>query len=423
MPKTNDPWWVNAIIYELYVDKFARNFKGLIEKLDYLEYLAVNTLWILPHYPSPMVDGGYDVSDYKGVRKDLGDLKDFDEFVNKAHSKGIRVIIDLILNHTSDQHPWFVEARSSKNNPKRDWYIWSNDTTKYSQAFVHFSDVKESNWIENEKTIDYYYASFYPQQPDLNWDNEQVYEAMFDVMRFWLGKGVDGFRLDAISRLIKRDGTNCFALDEVHDVLKSIRSDISIEHPGTVFMAESGGWVHEAKPFFGNGDECQIVINFPMASNLLSAISDYDLSKTQKIWEESQGIGEANRWGLFLTNHDSVDIFLLDDEQKEKLSHNGSLSSKFGGGSSFAARLSEICMGDKENIIWAHEKLLSFQGVPILYYGNEIGMPNQKLTKKPQDTREYVRGDFDWNEAEKQREGENSILNKVRELIYKRKRQ
>jgi maltose alpha-D-glucosyltransferase / alpha-amylase len=425
MPDTNNPWWVNAIIYEVYVDKFAGNFKGLTDKLDYLLYLGVNTIWILPHYPSPMVDGGYDISDYTAVRSELGELHDFEEFVNKAHAKGIKVIIDLVLNHTSDRHPWFLEAKSSKNNPKRDWYIWSEDELRFSQAFVHFSHTKNSNWIRNETTGDFYYATFYPQQPDLNWDNNEVYVAMLSVMEFWLAKGVDGFRLDAVSRLIKRDNTNCFALPEVNSILKRIRNDISMKYPGTVFLAESGGWIHEAKTFFGEGDECQLVINFPMASNLLSCVTDYDLTKTEKVWDESQGIGDANRWGLFLTNHDSVDTFFLDEVQKEKLTKDGYLLTKFGEeeGSSFAARLGEICMNDMEKIIWVHEKLLSFRGVPILYYGNEIGMPNQHLEDKPTDIREYVRGDFDWDEANIQMNDKDSILNNIRALIRKRKQQ
>jgi maltose alpha-D-glucosyltransferase / alpha-amylase len=424
MPNTNDPWWVNAIVYEVYVDKFARNFRGLTEKLDYLEFLGINTLWVLPHYPSPMVDGGYDVSDYTSVRSELGNTEDFDEFVTKAHAKNIRVIIDLVLNHTSDAHLWFIEAKSSKNNPKRDWYIWSSDALQFSRAFVHFSDIKKSNWIKSEETDDFYYATFYPQQPDLNWDNQEVYEAMLDVMRFWLEKGVDGFRFDAVSRLIKRDGTDCFALPEVHNILKRFRADISKSFPGTVFLAESGGWIHEAKTLFGEGDECQLVINFPMASNFLASITDYDLTMTHKVWDESQGISETDRWGLFLTNHDSVDTFFLDEVQKEKLTKEGYLLSKFGeGGSSFAARLSEICMGDKEKIIWAHEKLLDFAGVPILYYGNEVGMFNESFEQKPQDPREYVRGIFDWDEVERQIKDKDSILNSVRDFILKRKKQ
>lgn len=423
MSSTNKLWWKRAIIYEVYVDKFAKNFKGLTEKLDYLEFLGVNTIWLLPHYPSPMIDGGYDISDHTSVRSDLGTLKDFEQFISEAHKKNFRVIVDLVLNHTSDVNPWFVEARSSKSNPKRDWYLWSDDALQYSDAFVHFSDVKHSNWIKNEDTGDYYYATFYPEQPDLNWDNPEVYDAMLNVMYFWLIKGVDGFRLDAISRLIKRDGTNCFALPETHEVLKRLRAEVSEKFPEAVFLAESGGWVDEAKAFFGNGDECQLVMNFPMAASLLSSVSDRDLTKIQKVWEQSQGIPETSSWGLFLTNHDSVDQFFLDEEQKQKLVGNGHLTKKYGSedGSSFAARLVEICGEDKDKIVWAHKQLLNFPAAPILYYGNEIGMHNATLNKKPSDLREYVRGEFDWKEADRQMKQEDSILVRVKELIRKRK--
>ena len=423
MDSNNNPWWTNAIIYEVYVDKFAGNFRGLIEKLDYLNYLGVNTLWILPHYPSPMVDGGYDISDFTSVRDDLGTLVDFYEFVQEAHSKNLKVIIDLVLNHTSDKHPWFLDARTSPESPKRNWYLWSDNNDKFSQAFVHFSDIKKSNWIYNDVTKDYYYASFYPQQPDLNWDNPEVYKAMSDVMEFWLSRGVDGFRLDAVSRLIKRDNTNCFALPQTHEVLKRIRTDINIKYPNAVFMAESGGWPNEAKTFFGNQDECQIVINFPLASNILSAISDGDLSGVKKVWEESDGIGELCRWGIFLTNHDSVDLFFLsDDYKKKKLADEGGLMDKFGheGSSSFAARLSEICIGNPEKILWAFQQQFDLPGVPIIYYGNEIGMRNAKLNNSPTDFREYVRGNFDWDDANKQIKDPDSLLNKIRELILKR---
>jgi maltose alpha-D-glucosyltransferase / alpha-amylase len=419
-------WWKESVIYELYVDKFANNFKGLTANLDYFTFLGINTLWLLPHYPSPMVDGGYDVSDYTSVRSDLGDMKDFDNFIGEAHDKNIRVIVDFVLNHTSIEHPWFIDAASSRNSTKRDWYLWSENANKHSQAFVHFPEVKNgSNWIKNKTTGDFYYATFYPEQPDLNWDNEQVYEAMLDAARFWLDRGVDGFRLDAVSRLVKRENTNCFALPETHNILKRMRSDLQIDYPQAVFIAESGGWTWEAKGFFGDGDECQIVINFPLASHLLAAISDGDMSGVEQVWDDSKGIGDESRWGIFLTNHDSVDLFFLNnDDKKNKLTLDGKLSAKFGqnNSSSFASRLFEICGGNKEKILWATKKLLSLPGVPILYYGNEIGMPNANLPQHPTDNREYVRGDFDWETVKLQKNDPESILNIVKEMINARQK-
>jgi len=420
---TDKSWWKKAIIYEFYVDKFAGNFNGLREKLYYLTYLGVDTLWLLPHYPSPMIDGGYDVADYTSVRPDLGSMDDFDVFIEEAHAKGFRIILDLVLNHTSDQHQWFLESRSSENNPKRDWYIWAKNDHKFSEAFVHFSNIKKNNWISSKTTDDYYYASFYPEQPDLNWDNPEVFDAMTSVMDFWLARGINGFRLDAISRLIKRDGTNCFGLPETHQIVKRIRQFVDENYPGTVLIAESGGWPNEARQFFGDGDECHVVLNFPIAANLLSAVQDKDLSSVNKVVEESSGIGDNCRWGFFLTNHDSVDLFFITDEfKKNRLGAERNMLKRFGRESeySFGARLAEICDGDKEKILWSHKQLFKLSGVPILYYGNEIGMRNA-IIQKPRDYRDYVRADFDWNQVDVQKGNPNSVLNGIKNLIWEYK--
>lgn len=415
-------WWVNAIIYEVYVDKFADNFDGLIQKLPYLSYLGINTLWLLPHYPSSMVDDGYDVSDYTSIRSNLGNIFDFESFTKAAHTQGFRILIDLVLNHTSQDHPWFVESKSSKDNSKRDYYLWSETNDKYAGAFVHTMGNKTSNWIWNEQTKDYYYATFYPEQPDLNWDNPAVYAEMLTVIKFWLAKGVDGFRMDAISRLIKRENTNCFALTETHELIKRLRKDIESYLPNIVFLAESGGWPHEAKTFFGNGDECQLVLNFPFAANLLASVIDQS-TLSEQILRDSEGVPDKCRWATFLTNHDSVDLFFVtDSSQKQRLAHENNLLQRFGEGSgqSFAARISEICNGEKEKILWAFRKQLEFSGVPIIYYGNEIGMANEKLTIPPDDFRRYVRGRFDWAEAEDQMKDPDSLLNGVRAILSTR---
>lgn len=413
-------WWTKAIVYEVYIDKFAGNLKTFIAKLDYLSYLGVNTLWLLPHYPSPMVDGGYDISDYISIRQDLGEMADFEDFIKIAHDRGFKIIIDLVLNHTSDQHPWFMQARSSKQNSKRDYYMWSDNSDKFQGAFVHTLGNKRSNWIRNESTGDFYYATFYPEQPDLNWDNPTVYQEMRLVMEFWLSKGVDGFRLDAISRLIKRENSNCFALPETHALIKNLRKDIKHSYPHTLFLAESGGWIHEARTFFGDGDECQLVINFPFAANLLASLKDQTTHNLENIVKDSEGIPVECQWATFLTNHDSVDLFFVtDSSQKERLAQENSLLQRFGdgGGQSFAARISEICSGEKEGILWAFSRQFSLPGVPIIYYGNEIGMSNEKLQTPPRDFRDYVRGTFDWAEAERQIKDPNSLLNNIRDII------
>ncbi len=409
-------WYQNAIVYELYVDKFAGNFKGLTSKLDYFNYLGVNTLWLLPHYPSPMIDGGYDISDFQNIRSDLGTLSDFDNLVNSAHQQNLKVIIDLVLNHTSIDHPWFRE------HP--DWYIWSDNQNQYSRAYVHFRQLKSSNWILYKPSNKYYYATFYPQQPDLNWNNPEVEKAMFSVMDFWLNRGVDGFRLDAVARLIKCDGTDCFALPETHQVLKRIRSHIDSKYSDRILLAESGGWPEEAKTFFGQGDECHSVIHFPLAVRMLSSISQKNPDILKNLWDQSKDIPNDCNWSLFLTNHDTVDLFFLPEDQKQALHNKIDPQNMYSypEGQSTAARLSQICAGNKADILWATKLLLDQPGTPIIYYGNEIGMPNQHLQNAPSDLRDYVRGSFDWSAADHQRSDPDSLLNSIRTLIQNRSR-
>ncbi len=413
------------MIYEVYVDKFAGNFTNLISKLDYLVELGVGTIWLLPHYPSPGVDGGYDISDYRGIRSDLGTLENFREFIKAAHLRGLKVITDMVLNHTSDQHPWFKDASSSRDNPKRNWYIWNDNPYRFHDAFVHFPEIKKTgNWIRNNATGDYYYATFYPQQPDLNWDNSEVVAEMLSTMDYWLELGVDGFRLDAISRLAKRDGTNCFALPETHAMLRNIRSHISTKFPDAVLLAESGGWLEEARTFFGNNDECHLVINFPLAVRMLSAVRHHDQSVVVDVWRWAPELPGECKWAAFLTNHDTVDLFFLtnDSEKQEVASYiNPDSTYSQPNSSSVAARLAQVCRGKKEDIIWATEQLMSQPAVPIIYYGNEIGMPNQSLSQRPSDAREYVRGAFDWAEAERQRLDPDSLFHSVRKIIQKRR--
>ena len=409
----NQPWHHKAIIYELYVDKFAGNFQGLISRLPYLKDLEINTLWLLPHYPSPMVDGGYDISDYYSIRSDLGNMDEFETFLGKAHEMGLKVILDLVLNHTSIEHPWFKEHKY--------WYIRSHNIDQYSQAFVHFSKLKNGkNWIPDPENGDYYYASFYPTQADLNWDNPEVEAEMFKVADFWLDKGVDGFRLDAVSRLIKREHTSCFALPETHEILKRLRAHIDLKYQKRILIAETGGWPEEARPFFSS---CHIVLHFPLAMRLLTGIPYKETSKFSQVLNWSGQIPDSCRWGAFLTNHDSVDVFFLnDDGEKRWFLDTVDPGRRFinSEGTSIGARLAEICQGDPGKIFWATQQLLSFPAVPIIYYGNEIGMRNLDLKIKPLDVREFVRGPFDWDSAKKQQSDPNSLFHSVRRLLNDR---
>lgn len=415
----NNLWWNRAVIYELYADKFAGNFKSLSAKLDYFKKLGVNSLLILPHYPSPMIDGGYDISDFKKIRRGLGSLKDFQSFVKKAHCFGLKIITDLILNHTSSKHSWFQEARSSKDNPKRDFYLWSKTGKEFALANNPFTNIKPSNWIYNHPTKDYYYATFYPQQPDLNWDNPEVFKEMKKIIDFWLDIGVDGFRLDAVTRLFKREGTDCINSPEVHPLLKKIRAHIDKKYSKRVLLAETDLKPPEAKRYFGHGDECHLVFHFFLAMKIWLSIKRNEPKITNKVIEETLDIPENCQWATFLGNHDAMALYLLNEDEKTELANwldpQCEFSSKLG--SKLSMRLAEIFKGNKEKILASLKLLFSLPGVPVIYYGDEVGMRNAKLKKKPQDPRFYVRGKFNWKRAKEQIKHPGSIFNNLVKII------
>ncbi|MCA9382228.1 trehalose synthase [Candidatus Dojkabacteria bacterium] len=417
----SNKWWKDAIIYELYIDKFADDLKGLTRKLDYLSNLGVNCIWILPHYPSPMVDDGYDISDYKSVRENLGTVEDFQEFLDKAHLKGIRVITDLVLNHTSSKHPWFIEASSSKDNPKRDYYLWSDDKEKYKEGMNAFPQIKPENWIFNAAANDYYYATFYPEQPDLNWDNKEVVSEMLEVMKFWLDMGVDGFRLDAIPHMIKVDGTDCYNQPKVHELVKEIRKFIDSNYSDRILLAEAYGFAKDVKKYFGNDDECRMAFNFNLMNYIYLALAKGDDEIARKVAEETFDIPEDCQWATFLRNHDELALsFLPEDDVNTVLDYvDPERKFMFRSGDT-SVRLATAMQNDKTRILKAFELLLTLPGSPVIYYGSELGMQNENISPPPLDTRRYVRGKIDWNEAEKQMKDEDSIYNGVKRMIVKR---
>jgi maltose alpha-D-glucosyltransferase/alpha-amylase len=414
-------WWKEAKFYEVYVDKFAKDFNGLAEKLPYLKNLGINCVWLLPHYPSPMIDDGYDVSDYMNIRADLGTLDDFANFTTKAHEAGIRVMLDFVLNHVSSEHPWFVEASSSKDNPKRDFFIWSETGKEFPHALNPLSHIKPSNWIPNPKTGDYYFASFYPQQPDLNWENPQIFKEMMKIIDFWCERGADGFRLDAVPFLAKLEGTRCIHLPEVHTILKKIRKYMDKNHPGVVLLAEANGLPERVGEYFGKGDECHLAFNFLLMSKIFLAIKRGDLSIAQKVIESSFNIPDNCQWATFLRNHDELTLsHISTDEQEELLSWlDPENKYSFKGGHGTSVRLGTIFGGNKEKILEAFNLLFCMPGSPVIYYGDEIGMENLDLNPPPVDSRLYVRGDFDWAEAGKQIEDPHSLMNGIKSLISK----
>lgn len=416
-------WWKDAKIYELYVDKFAGNFKNLATQLDYFTKLGVNTLHILPHYPSPMVDGGYDVMDYLNVRPELGTLEDFDAFVKEAHARGIRVIVDMVLNHVSEHHPWFIDARTSGENTHRDFFLWHDNSGKFRESWNAFPALKPSNWIRNEPTGDYYYATFYPCQPDLNWDNPAVFETMVANMDFWADRGVDGFRLDAVLTLVKRDGVVSKGLPETHAVIKKIRKHFDEKYGGgIVLLAESHMEVEEIKKFFGDGDECHLAYHFPLMESLFLALMFEEYDRVRDMLERSQGIPSNCAWANFLRNHDEVSLATLPLIRRTTLvsllDPRGEYLFNFG--QATAVRLANIFEDDPEKLRLAFKMLYAIPGASVLYYGNEIGMKNLPREDGILDSRYYVRGPFDWEEAKRQMRDPESLFHYVSSLLRSR---
>jgi len=423
-PHPSRAWWKHAKIYELYVDKFASDFRGLTARLDYFNHLGINTLHILPHYPSPMVDDGYDISDYRGVRDELGTLEDFSAFVAEAKTRGIRVIIDLALNHVSDQHPWFLEARASKSNSKRDFFKWSETGRELKNAINAFPDFKSSNWIRNEATGDYYYATFYPQQPDLNWDNPEVLAEMLKIVDFWVGRGVAGFRLDAVPYLVEREDAASKGLPKTHRIIKIIREHLDKKYAGSVcLLAEVGDDTEVAKTYFGDGDECHLVYHFSLMRQMLVALMRRDSSAVNALVQKSSfSIPDGCQWATFLRNHDEISLGELSGQERDDLLNflDPERRFPFNRGTTTAIRLGSIFASQPSRLIEAFELLYSLPGAPIMYYGDEIGMKNLPIQKDIIDTRKYVRGNFDWATAERMLADSNSLLNKTAEIIRAR---
>jgi len=417
-------WWKTAKIYELYVDKFAKNFRGLIDHMDHFSKLGINTLHILPHYPSPMIDQGYDITDHRGVRSDLGTIDDLREAIEAAHERGIRIIIDLIINHVSVDHPWFREARASLHNPKRDFFIWSKAGKELKDCMNVFPDVKPSNWIYNAETRDYYYASFYAEQPDLNWDNPELLKEMLAIMDHHIALGVDGFRLDAAAHLIKREGTLCKGLPEVHRVIKEMRRHLDAAHPDVILLAEASLNLDDIKAYFGDGDECHMAYNFPLMLAMWRTLLYDEPEHVAHALEQSKGIPEHCQWATFLRNHDEIETRLPGVSLEERMKIAELVDPKehyrFNEGRSVAVRLATAFGGDEDRIVKALKLLYSLPGAPVMYSGDEIGMENTPPQDGVLDTRIYVRSTFDWERAKRQTDDPNSLFNQVSAIMKSR---
>jgi maltose alpha-D-glucosyltransferase/alpha-amylase len=374
-------WYKDAVIYQVHVRTFhdsngdgIGDFQGLESKLDYLQELGISAIWLMPFFPSPLRDDGYDIADYNAVHSSYGTLEDFRTFLGSAHDRGIRVIIEMVLNHTSDQHPWFQESRSSRNNPRRDWYVWSDTNTRYQGARIIFLDTEKSNWAWDSISKSYYWHRFFSHQPDLNYDNPAVREQMWNVMEFWLEMGVDGFRLDAVPYLVEREGTNCENLPETHSVLKELRRKLDEKFPGRMLLAEANQWPADLRPYFGDGDEFHMAFHFPLMPRMFMGVKLEDRKPITEILQQTPEIPPSCQWSLFLRNHDELTLEMVTDMERDYMydTYAGNKSMRLNLG--IRRRLAPLLDNDRRRIELMNGMLMSLPGTPIVYYGDEIGM-------------------------------------------------
>ena len=374
-------WYKDAIIYQLHVRTFCDSngdgigdFVGLTQRLDYLQELGTNTIWLLPFYPSPLRDDGYDIADYTTVHPSYGTLDDFKAFLTAAHNRGLRVLIEMVMNHTSDQHPWFQEARSSRDNSKRDWYVWSDTDTKYQGVRIIFIDTELSNWTWDPVSKSYYWHRFFSHQPDLNFDNPEVFEAMWEIMKFWLDMGVDGFRLDAVPYLVEREGTSCENLPETHAIIKEVRKRLDQFYPGRMLLAEANQWPADVRAYFGDGDEFHSAFHFPLMPRMFMAVKLEDRKPIIEILDQTPPIPENCQWCIFLRNHDELTLEMVTDVERDYMYDEYATDKTMRINLGIRRRLAPMMENDRRRIELLNGLLMSMPGTPIVYYGDEIGM-------------------------------------------------
>ncbi len=379
---TERDWHVDAIIYQVHVKAFRDtngdgygDFRGLIEKLDYIADLGVTAVWLLPFYPSPLRDDGYDISDYTAINPSYGSLADFKEFLDAAHARSIRVITELVINHTSDQHAWFQRARvAPKGSPERDFYVWSDDPNKYAEVRLIFPDTETSNWAWDPVAQQFFWHRFFSHQPDLNFDNPAVVDAVIDIMRFWLKLGVDGMRLDAIPYLVEREGTNCETLPETHVVLKKLRAAMDAEFEGRVFLAEANQSPQEVASYFGDGDECHMAFHFPVMPRLYMALAQEDSTPIVDILARTPAIPAGCQWAIFLRNHDELTLEMATLEERAFMYEFYARDPRMRINVGIRRRLAPLMDNGRDEIELMHALLMSLPGSPVMYYGDELGM-------------------------------------------------
>ncbi|HEX8598013.1 MAG TPA: maltose alpha-D-glucosyltransferase [Chloroflexia bacterium] len=378
----SDPlWYKDAIIYELHVKAFydsngdgIGDFNGLTEKLDYLQDLGIDTIWLLPFFKSPLRDDGYDIADYYQVHPNYGTVADFKRFLKEAHRRNLRVLADLVMNHTSDQNAWFQEARSSTDPKKRNWYVWSDTIHKYEQARIIFTDTERSNWTWDETAKAYFWHRFFSHQPDLNFDNPTVRREMLRVIKFWMDMGLDGFRADAVPYLFEREGTNCENLPETHEYLKEVRRFMDEHYEGKVLLAEANQWPADLLPYFGNGDEFHMSFNFPLMPRIFMSLRREERWPIIEIISQLPKIPDICQWGIFLRNHDELTLEMVTDEERDYMYHEYAKDPRMKINIGIRRRLAPLMDNGRRQIELLNNLLFTLPGTPVLYYGDELGM-------------------------------------------------
>jgi maltose alpha-D-glucosyltransferase / alpha-amylase len=449
-------WHKNAIFYELYPRAFADgdgdghgDLAGIRQRLEHLQWLGIDCIWLTPIYPSPLRDDGYDISSFYGMLPPFGHLEDLKLTVDEIHRRGMKIILDLVVNHTSDQHPWFKEARRSKDSPLRDYYVWSDTTEKYKDTRIIFLDTESSNWAYDETTGQYYWHRFYSSQPDLNYDNPAVRQEMLNIMKFWLDLGIDGFRVDAVPYLIEREGTNCENLPETHDYLKEMRRFIDTHYPGKILLAEANQWPHDLLPYFGEpgAEEFHLCFHFPVMPRLYMALAKADRTSVVQILADTPEIPTDGYWATFLRNHDELTLEMVTPEEREFMWDFYAPEPRQRLNLGIRRRLAPLVDNDRRKIELLNSLLFTLPGAPTLYYGDEIGMgdnislPDRNGVRTPMQWSAEPNGGFSVAlpdalyapvindpvygythvNVESQRSDPTSLLHTIRNMIHTRK--
>jgi len=418
-------WYKDAIIYQVHVRTFhdsngdgIGDFPGLEQRLDYLQELGVNAIWLMPFFPSPLRDDGYDIADYHTVNPSYGTLEDFRKLLDSAHERGIRVIIEMVLNHTSDQHPWFQEARSSHDNPRRDWYVWSDTDTRYKGTRIIFVDTEKSNWAWDPVSKSFYWHRFFSHQPDLNWDNPAVGDQMWNVMKFWLDMGVDAFRLDAVPYLVEREGTNCENLPETHNIIKDLRRKLDEQFSGRMLLAEANQWPADLRPYFGDGDEFHMAFHFPLMPRMFMGLKLEDRKPITEILQQTPEIPASCQWSLFLRNHDELTLEMVTDMERDYMYDMYATSKSMRLNLGIRRRLAPLLNNDRRRIELMNGMLMSLPGTPIIYYGDEIGMGDNILLGDRNGVRTPMQWNGGWNAGFSKAEPQRLYAPLIQDPVY-----